>query len=86
MLRIPQAYLQKIDWEGIEVAIYKLQDQEKSSKMKIMHDYLPTRCLLSKRNGQNSSLYPNCQKTSENVLHVFQCSHRSATSAYNVAI
>jgi len=57
MLKIPHIELEKIKWEGIEVALSDLNDQEKVSKMKIIHDYLPTHCVFSKRNGPNSSLY-----------------------------
>jgi len=86
MLRISQDSLQKIEWDGLEIAFSSLQDQEKSSKTKIIHDYLPTRCLLSQRNGPNSSLCPICQKTSENFLHIFQCPQRAVHSAHDKAI
>jgi len=86
MLRISRQSLQKIEWEGMETAYSNLQDHEKSSKTKIIHDYLPTRHLLSKRNCPNSSICPNCQKTPETFLHIFQCSHRPAHSAHNAAI
>lgn len=72
-LRIHSKLLETMEWEGIEVAYTKLPISEKISRMKIMHNCLPTRALLYIRNGPNSSRRPRCNNRKETYAHIFQC-------------
>ena len=72
-LKILSIQLEHIEWEGLEIAYRKLSGSEKISRMKIMHKCLPTRSVLSSRDGSPSPICVRCEKQHETFIHIFQC-------------
>ena len=46
---------------------------QKISRMKVIHDYLPTHAKLHERDKNTKPTCPRCRKYHESQLHVFQC-------------
>jgi len=76
MLGISIQSLEKIEWEGFQVAFASLPSDIKISRMKIIHDYLPVKLRLHERDRAVSSRCPRCQMVSESQTHLFLCKHK----------
>jgi len=75
-----------IDWQAIQLAVKKQDTLGKINVAKILHNLWPTMAALEDRGTGVSGICPRCKNTRETVSHVFQCTHRSSTSAFREAI
>ena len=74
-----------IEWDGIGLVFSKLSQQDQNQRMKIIHQYLPTKSILHDRNNDVRAICLQCTATKETFDHIFQCqcsqnqiSHRNA--------
>ena len=75
--------LETIDWEHLELAFKGLDIQDKVSRMKIVHQYLPTQVLFARRQEHDyvSNCWLRCQSHPETFQHVFQCNQFQSLEA-----
>jgi len=85
-LRITDSEMQIIEWEGVEIAYRNLPKNEKISRMKVIHKYLPRRSLLYSRDESVSNACIRCNNTPETFRHVFQCPCRQNSSNHRQSL
>ena len=75
-----------IDWQALQLAFKKQDTLGRINVAKILHNLWPTMAALENRKTGVSGICPRCKNKRETVSHVFQCTHRSSTSAFREAI
>ena len=69
----PNTSLHPIDWYNIEIASNQLAMPDKISRMKLVHQLIPTRALLCVRNQETSSTCLLFNLAAKTYDHVFRC-------------
>ena len=69
----PNTSLHPIDWYSMEIAFNQLTPLDKISRMKTIHQLIPTKDLLCARNQETSSTCLRCKLAAETYDHVFRC-------------
>jgi len=76
-----------VDWQALRLAFKNRDTMGRINATRIIHDLLwPTMEKLQNRKTGISNICPRCQKSIENVRHVFQCSARSSQAAFRESI